>query len=162
MALFQDKKWCSFEQCASLEIQIDMVVLHNPNSHQKSFRCHVYVCDHALTCITYFYLHIVKQGNIRIICMRLLEQVRLKRNQWPAETFKSSIICKSCMENIIRLKEQYFLIQLAQFVTDRTQVLIGKKNHPLFSQGGYITDEKPIQWKNICYICQVGFNFYLK
>lgn len=31
------------------------------------------------------------------------------------------------MEKITRLKEQYFFIQLAQFVKDRTQMIIGRK-----------------------------------
>lgn len=108
MALFQDKTFCSFEQYASLEIQICMAVLYNPNSKQKYFRCHMYVCDYALTCFTYMCLNTVKQRNMGIIYVRLLGQARLKRNQSLSETFQSSIICKSWMENITRLKEQCF------------------------------------------------------
>lgn len=128
MALFQDKTFCSFEQYASLEIQICMAVLYNPNSKQRYFRCHMYICDYALTCFTYMCLNTVKQGNIGIIYVRLLGQARLKRNQSLSETFQSSIICKSWMENITRLKEQCFSIQLAQFVKNHTQVIIGRKS----------------------------------
>lgn len=55
----------------------------------------MYVCDYALTCITYTCLNIIKQGNIRIIYVRLLGQASLKRNQWLSETFQVQLFAKA-------------------------------------------------------------------